>query len=155
MTKWLIVSMLLVFSCNTVASGSCHLQVDYGVRFNDYDPFESQADIGVGRLHLRCQDKPASTAYRITLSAGNSGQFQQRYMVNSTQGKRSLLNYNLYTASNHLQIWGDGLGRSAAVIGQVNSSEIKQHSIYGVIPPRQTDVMVGEYQDTITVQVEF
>lgn len=118
--------------------------------FNSID-VDSTADITVdcsGSDNI----KVSATA---EISAGSSGSFNPRTMLNGA----SALNYNIYTKSNHNQIWGDGSGGS---VTQTISCSLKgppttcstPKTLYGRIPIGQS-VPAGSYTDMLIVTITF
>lgn len=110
--------------------------------FGIYDPYSNtNLDVARTNLHVNCN---TGRSYTVSLSAGNSGNVNTRYMVN---GSGHLL-YNFYTNSSRTTVWG-----ANSVSGTGNGST-QDLTIYGRIPAHQY-LATGGYLDTITVVVNF
>ena len=91
----------------------------------------------------------------VALSAGSSGSFAARTMLNGAQKLR----YNLYWSTAYAQVWGDGTGGSfygVATLGLSpgNPTQTATGVPYGQIAALQ-DVGAGSYADTIVVTVNY
>lgn len=96
-----------------------------------------------GTVEVSCG---ASASYTISLSAG-FGTFASRVMT----GGASQLDYNLFTDSQRVTVWGDGTAGSTTVSATGTGAS---YTVYGLIPARQ-NVPAGSYSDTITVTVTY
>jgi len=69
-------------------------------------------------------------------------------------GGSDLLDYNLFTTSSRVTVWGDGTAGTMAMQTQqkVRSGKPETMNIYGRIPAGR-DVSVGSYTDTLVVTV--
>lgn len=132
--SWLALPML--------AHAQCTVTV-VNVAFGGYDVFETQATETTGSVGVTCD---SGTSYTISLSAG-LGTFAARVMTNGS----NQLDYNLFTDSQRLTIWGDGTAGSATE-GAAGTGG--SYTIYGMIPARQ-NAPVGSYSDTVTVTVSY
>lgn len=121
---------------------NCSVSV-VNVAFASYDVFTPTATNSTGTVKVNCS---ASATYAISLSAG-AGTFASRVMLSGSYE----LNYNLYTTSRHLTIWGDGTSGTVTING---TGKRASHTVYGLIPALQ-NVPVGSYSDTVTVTVTF
>lgn len=137
---WLILPACLALPMRAHAA-NCSVSV-VNVAFASYDVFTPAATNTTGTVKVKC---PASATYTISLSAG-AGTFASRVMLNGSYK----LNYNLYTDSQDLTIWGDGTSGTVTISGSGGAS----YTVYGLIPALQ-NVPVGSYSDTITVTVTF
>lgn len=124
------------------AATSCSVTT-VSVPFGDYDVFTKKATKTTGRVKVKCT---ATATYTISLSAG-LGTFTSRVM---TSGSKHL-DYNLYTDSTRLTIWGDGTSGTVTVS---STDAGNTYTVYGEIPGLQ-NVPVGSYSDTITVTVTY
>jgi spore coat protein U-like protein len=113
------------------------------VAFADYDVFATSATDTTGTVNVSCG---SSTTYAIALSAG-LGTFASRVMTNGS----NQLDYNLFTDSQRLTVWGDGTSGSVTVSATAAGGT---YTVYGRIPARQ-NVPAGSYSDTITVTVTY
>ncbi len=123
--------------------------------FGSYDPFSVVPVDSTGQVSVSCTGGLVSVQvnYTIRLSAGSSGSFATRYMV---QGANHL-NYNLYTNSSRSIVWGDGTGGTSTVtdgylVGLLTVT--RDYPVYGRLPAQQ-NVMPGLYTDTIVVTVDY
>jgi spore coat protein U-like protein len=115
------------------------------VAFADYDVFTNAATKSTGKVKVKCT---SGTNYTISLSPG-SGTLTARVMT----GGGNQLDYNLFTDSTHLTVWGDGTSGSVTVSGTGTGSNTA-YTVYGLIPAKQ-NVPAGSYSDTITVTVTY
>lgn len=145
--KYVIGCVFVFFICQTQAV-QCEINT-VAVQFGQYDPFAKKANDSTGSLDVECSGNVAVTA-KITLSTGQSGNYNTRFMGNGEEQ----LHYNLYQDRNHSLIWGNGSGNSHAVIIVVDSRKGFRQKIYGEIPQKQ-DVMIGQYTDQIVATVEY
>jgi spore coat protein U-like protein len=134
----------LVSSCTVSASG---------VAFGVYDPTVVTATLSSGTISVNCVVSGATghNPVAIALSAGNSGSFGSRTMLNGTDP----LNYNLYLDAAYTLVWGDGTGTSLVYNDFVTPGRPSlSATVYGMMPALQTPGG-GTYTDTITVTVNF
>jgi spore coat protein U-like protein len=125
-----------------LAHAACSASV-VNVAFGDYDVFNNSDTETAGTVKVNCD---ASTSYTISLSAG-SGTFASRAMTNGSHQ----LNYNLFTDSQRLTVWGDGTAGTATVAATDTGAT---YTVYGLIPALQ-NVQAGSYFDTLTVTVTY
>lgn len=123
--------------------------------FGGYNPFSTVPLDSTGQVSVSCTGEVISALvnYTIRLSAGSSGGFVTRYMV---QGGHQL-NYNLYTNSSHSIVWGDGTGGTSTVTDSYSVDLLtvtRNYPVYGRVPALQK-VMSGLYTDTIVVTVDY
>jgi spore coat protein U-like protein len=128
-----------------VASAACSVST-LGLNFGSYDVFSPLATDITGSISVQCD---SSTSYTITADTG-SGTYLQRTLQNGMNGM-NVLYYNLYIDTNRLAILGDGSSGTSTITATNVSAT---HTVYGRIPPRQ-NVVVGTYNDTITVTLTF
>jgi len=131
-------------------AGACTISAT-GVTFGAYDPTSPSNDDGTGTVSLSCP--PSVHSPVVALEAGGSGSIAARRMQNGIY----LLNYNLFTDTTRLILWGNGVVGSTVTLsggtvagGQRNFSR----TIYGRIPAAQ-NVGAGVYGDTLVVTVIF
>lgn len=140
-SRWLILGACLALPVPAFAV-TCTVTV-VSVAFADYDVFATSATDTTGTVNVNCG---SSTTYAIALSAG-FGTFASRVMT----GGSNQLDYNLFTDSQRLTVWGDGTSGSATVSATAAGGT---YTVYGRIPARQ-NVPAGSYSDTITVTVTY
>jgi len=140
----------LLASLPAKAQIDCSVDVNTDVDFGIYDVFNVSPTDSIGTIEYECQDVGASTI-TIDLSRGNAPTYNPRWMLQGAEP----LNYNLYLDAARTTIWGDGTGGTSRY-GPVTPPEstVVELTIYGRIPPEQ-DVSGGNYEDTITVTINF
>jgi len=90
-------------------------------------------------------------SFDVALSAGHAGGFSPREMTLGTDS----LTYNIFTATDHSTIWGDGNNGSVTQsFSAILSLGTISFTAYGLIPTGQY-VPAGTYSDTITVTVTY
>jgi len=131
--------------CGTIPAG-----YDAAVDTNYLDTVTAQQgyNAGVtGSIRVRCTgSSPPVGGYILTLSAGNSGNYNARYLLRSGEP----LSYNLYRDALRQQIWGDTSPNVVSITANGNTTS----TVYGRITPGQ-DIGVGSYNDTITATINF
>lgn len=140
--RWPILWASLALPMLAHAAASCRVTV-VNVAFGSYDVFTTTGTSTTGSVTVSCQ---GNASYAISLSAG-SGTFAARVMTSSSHR----LDYNLFTDSTHLTIWGDGTSGTSTVSANGKGAT---YTVYGLIPALQ-NVPVGSYSDTITVTVTY
>ena len=143
-----LLSLLLVAAAAVAAStawgGGCAVSTQ-GVDFGTYNPLGRQDQDSAGNVAVTCD---AGIAYSIALSPGSG--------IGGARALRSgahVLNYNLFTDSTHLSIWGDGSGGTSVVAGSGTGS-MTNVPVYGRVPGAQ-NVASGSYADDIVITVNF
>lgn len=131
---------IMFHSPNVLAA--CILNVQ-NVTFGNYDVFDNNHLDSTGNINVTCD---TVSTYTISLSPGN-GSFTNRVLLS---GPNNLV-YNLFVDAARTIVWGDGSGASATVTGTTTNAN---HTVYGRIPARQ-NVVVGSYQDSVTVTIVF
>lgn len=146
--------VLVMFAPATVAlaqgQGGCQIATLTGVAFGNYNPLAGAPVTANGSVTISCTGNKSVT---ISLSTGQSNSYTPRYMASAATSTH--LNYNLYTTSQLLTVWGDGTtAGTGTVTGSIqNTSQV--FTIYGEIPASQLTVVPGTYTDTITMTVSF
>ena len=132
-------------------AGSCTITSVVAMSFGSYDVFSNTPKEAIGSVTYRCTDL-GSGLITVDLSKGNSS----TYAIRTLRSGNEVLNYNLYLDAGHNTIWGDGTEGSSRYgpLNPANNSEVLL-SIYGRIPPQQTNVKVGNYSDMITITISF
>jgi spore coat protein U-like protein len=125
----------------TYISTGCSISADL-FNFGNYDPTASDLLIQATNLHVNCT-LGASQTYTISLSAGNSGNVNARYLLSGT----NQLPYNFYTDIARTNIWNVSAPFSW-------TGAIQNYTIYGKISAGQ-NVPAGSYMDTITATVTY
>jgi spore coat protein U-like protein len=134
------------------------------LEFNNYDPTSTTDKLGTGTVTLTCVKGSQPT---ISLTAGLNPNGAQRRMINAVTS--DLLNYDLFkpTAANPAidlpntacvgtenQPWGlDVPSRLHPPIAP--TADPLTYNICGVIPKGQLTVGTGDYNDTVTAEINF
>lgn len=132
-TNTFLVKATVIAACNNVTATT--------LAFGNYSLAELRNQ---NNITVNCT---AGTSYTVALNGGQAGQFNPRAMLNGT----NRLNYNIYTAADRTTVWGDGSGGSQTVAGTGTSTL----TAYGDVPANQTTAEQGDYNDTITVTVNY
>ena len=140
-SAWLILGACVALP-GPVQAASCSVTVG-NIAFGNYDVFNRVDTATTGTVKVKCA---ASASFTISLSAG-TGTFAARVLTSGSYK----LDYNLFTTSQDLTIWGDGTSGTATVSASGTGAS---YTVYGLIPALQ-NVPVGSYSDTITVTVTY
>lgn len=138
---------LLTALCAAPAWAGCMIQTT-AAAFPAYSALSASNDLGSGSLSLHCD---SADSVLVALTAGDGGSFNPRTMASST-GSTSL-NYNLYSDSARMNIWGDGTSYPAVTILFGQGAPVAT-PVYAQIFARQ-DVAPGKYTDTVVVNYSF
>ena len=139
----------IILNCTTAlpALSQCTISAT-GVAFGNYDVFSSSSVDINGSVTYNCA---SATAITIDLSQGNAASYT---IPRQLKDGSNSLNYNLYLDAGRTQIWGNGIG--GITDHYINSSATTgTETIYGRIPPLQTNAKVGSYTDSITATINF
>lgn len=120
------------------------------VVFPSYDVFATADTTTAGAVRFQCT-KSQQTPVSITLTSGSllAG---SRFM--SGVGTSDRLSYNLFRDAAYSLVWGDGTGGTSVFAVTNRSTSQVSVPIYGRIPKNQ-DVSVGTYADTITATLNY
>ena len=92
-------------------------------------------------------------AYDVSMNLGvNAGAGTQRYLVNPLDATKKIP-YNLFSNAGRTAAWGNTSGTNT-VIGTATTGAVSL-TAYGRIPSTATAVSAGDYNDTVTVSVNF
>lgn len=144
----LFLSLLLFFSLPSKAQAQrCWISSISHVNFGNISVSSLLTDPQdtVGSITVHCHPAEDVT---ITLSPGQSGNCNQRYMLS---GGNNLF-YNLYTNSARTIIWGDGICGSTVSLKANPPGDTVY--IYARVPQGQ-DPAVGSYSDNITITIRW
>ncbi len=112
---------------------------------------------GVGGVNV-----DTSSTVSLTCTQGAAYDVSMNFGVNNVSGQRNLVNsldatkkipYNIYTNSARSAAWGQTSGTDT-VKGTAGAAAISL-TAYGRIPSSATSVPAGDYNDTVTVTVNF
>lgn len=142
-TRQLVAPLLLGFA--GTAAGECTVNItptNFGIYYPT-TPSESSGDVSINCL--------PGIPYRIKLDAGINS--LGNYFPRKMSAASSVLEYNLYTTSQYLAVWGDGTSGTLFMTGTgIGAPELLK--IYGKIPANQ-NVADGIYADAVNVLVEW
>lgn len=155
MQIFLYVLFSLLFLFPIFAYSACIVGIQDNLVFEEYDPLIDGVGVfGSGLLKVSCSDE-SLYSYKISLSEGYSGNYNNRTMrlVNGS----SVLRYNLFIdVSRHL-IWGNGVGTSevSVINAQCNQENACLHNVYGYVYPNQYLAQYGDYIDNVIVALSY
>ena len=146
--------IILLFLLLLINLNSFGLSVS-GANFGTYSPMSAIANDTVGAIALPCPSTkllkkkiiPLNNSVTITVSAGNSGDYQHRYL---RSGQYKLF-YNLYVDPSRTLVWGDGTEDTQKIVMADCDGEV---NIYGRMPPRQ-NIGAGQYSDNLIVTFTY
>ncbi|WP_457625650.1 spore coat protein U domain-containing protein [Persephonella sp.] len=151
-TVSLITALFLYAVSFAHMSGNCTADME-DLYFGNYNPFEPAVKRTYGILRVSCSSS-GNVFFSVKVIGGNSSDPERRYLYSPSTGSK--LYYNLYYRG---CILGDGTGGSCVISGRVKkmhgSHGESRYSIVGVIPPMQNVSAANDYQDTLTVIIEY
>jgi len=100
-----------------------------------------------GSITVECA---LNTTYEVQLLAGN-GTYSSRRLQGDSGGE---LLYNLYTAPDYIQVWGDGIESGTVKVISTGTGQPEALTVYGLVPSGQKPA-VGTYSDSVVVTVNF
>ena len=155
--------LLVMFAFNAIPSwstcvGNCQCSVTTtALNFGVYTPSSASPTSSSASVQVKCNTNALASVvtYSIALSAGNSGNFNARTMINGA----SALNYNLYSTATGNGLLGDGTNGTQVLTGTLNLAVLNSlftnsHSIYGIINAQQNPT-VGAYSDSVIITVTY
>lgn len=154
LAKPLLAAILALASWN--ANAQLCTAAASSISFGTYNPQSSANVDNAGTITVTCQAILASLliAYNVQLSAGSSGSFSQRKMLNGT----NTMNYQVYSNGTHTTVWGDGTASTSYITDgyllQLIGPVSKTYQVYGRIPGSQ-NVQAGTYIDTLTILITY
>lgn len=101
-------------------------------------------------LNIRCTN---GNPYRISLSAGSSGNLLARRMQRSGGAGAATVDYQLYTTAARTTVWGDGTAGTGTATG-TGTGQPQAVTVFGRVPAQSTPPP-GTYRDTIIVTIAF
>lgn len=137
----------------SLAAHTCILSTINSLDFGLYNPMSASPDNGTGSIRVRCQGS-GKLKFEISMSTGNSGNYANRYMLNTSDGTTRLY-YNIYTNNGRTEIWGDGTGGTKIQKKNKKNNFTYNKNVFGRIPAGQTTATVGHYLDTLIVTLDF
>jgi spore coat protein U-like protein len=140
-------------ACIDARAFSCTVST-MGVNFGIYNPLSGTPNTASGTVTVTCTALLGlAETWTVALSAGNSGTYSARQMVNGG----SNLSYNLYTSAAYSNVWGDGSGSTTLLNGGaflIVGTTVTPYTVYGRIPAGQ-DSAAGSFMDTIMVTLNY
>jgi spore coat protein U-like protein len=153
---WLLcliaVVLLVALSTDTVCAAPVRCTVSTTqIDFGNYDVFSAAPTTGTGTITLSCDPKAD-----VTIAIGhssNSGGFRPRMMDHALLA--DTLDYNIYTGSDLMTVWGDGThGTKTVNLTNVKNNNTPPIIINGKIEPLQ-NVSAGDYGEHLFVTITF
>jgi spore coat protein U-like protein len=119
------------------------------IDFGNYRALRPGDLVSLGTISYSCTGTRGRIS--IALSQGSAESVRLRSM---RQGAKTL-SYNLYLDPTGSSIWGDGTDGSQVYVARGSADGVTVRlTVYGKVPPRQ-DVSVGDYRDSIMVNLNF
>jgi len=143
----LAVTSTTTFQVSASVPGACDSFTATSLSFGDYNPLLSSSVSATSSINVTCT---SGRSFSIALDGGTTtgGGVSQRKMTDGT----NTLNYNLYTTSDHSNVWGDSSNDSVSDTG--TGAQVTE-TVYGSIPASQTSASQGSYSDTITATITY
>ncbi|WP_293446142.1 spore coat protein U domain-containing protein [Persephonella sp.] len=154
--KSTVIGLLIIV--NTVVAGNhpnCSVDIE-DIIFGTYDPFDKHIKRTYTTLTVRCSHgmHKSGASFSISVVGGNSSNPQTRYLYSPSKNEK--LYYNLYYRN---CVLGDGTGGTCKINVNIppkkNCYSEVQYIIVGVIPPMQNVSAAHDYQDNLTVIIEY
>lgn len=123
-----------------------------------YVSFQSAALDSTGIFSVTCTRAGGPPSVTVSVALGpstHSGAIATRQM--RLAGGADTLDYNIYRDISRVQVWGNTPGINAVsrvVTVRNNSSSTETFTLFARIDALQ-DVRIGQYQDSLTVTVQF
>lgn len=150
MSRGLWLWFLLLLPVGLARAQFCAVNNVQGLNFGAYSPIAAAPTDATSGFNVQCIfGRPALA---ISLSAGNSGGFNPRFLAQGTQ----TLAYNLFREPARVSVWGNGTGGTQIVTSPGGGGFFNTRSfvVYGRVPAGQW-VASGVYSDTIVITVAF
>lgn len=140
MRLFLIAAAVLVGNPSAACSVSVST-IEFGI-------YRSKVDsTSTGSITVDCS---IGVAYEVQLLDGD-GVYTSRHLKGDNGGE---LLYNLYTAPDYFQVWGDGIDGGSAKVTGIGTGHRQVLTVYGLIPSGQQPA-VGTYSDSVVIIVHF
>lgn len=137
------------FRVSAVVAKVCSIQAG-DLNFGTYDQNAPGAHTANTTVDVTCTP---GTNYKIGLSAGNSGNIAARTMSSATVA--DVLPYGLFRDAGLTQNWGNDIAGGSDIVARSATPGIFSHTVYGAIPANQFVMEANDYQDNITVTIDF
>jgi spore coat protein U-like protein len=156
----LILTLTLALSSASALAGFCSVSSS-GLVFGAYQPItfpgklQSNDATSSATISVSCGGITGAASYTIGLGPSSRGPgdgISTRYLYNSTHGGDAMA-FNIYTDPNRTAIWGNNANLLNGEIGSGNSN--LSHTVYGLIPAHQHNLMAGSYADTLTITLTY
>ncbi len=153
--KKLLLIYIFSITASQVAWSAVTCSMGVGtINFGNYSPFLASPLDSTGTITITCSGGGNSLVeYNILLSRGGSSSYSPRQMFSGTNS----INYNLYTTSARVIIWGDNTGGTSIVSDSYRMDKVgvtREYTIFGRIPSRQ-NIPPGVFEDIITITVNY
>lgn len=145
-------SITPAFSSGCTLTGNAPTVTATDIDFMTYSASATSPKTANGTVKIRCPlGVGLLPSFDVALSAGHAGGFSPRKMTLGTES----LTYNIFTATDHSTIWGDGNNGSVTQsFSAILSLGTISFTAYGLIPTGQY-IPTGTYSDTVTVTVTY
>lgn len=139
----LAILLLLLALSDKPCWAACSVSTS-NVAFGNYSGTQTDSN---GTVSVTCSTFMMATFnYTITIATGLSNSFNPRQMANGS----NRLNYNLYTDSTRITVWGNGTNGTATVSDSITvmfmMQATKDYPVYSRIPSGQGP-LPGSYSD--------
>jgi spore coat protein U-like protein len=162
--RWMLATALMLASPAGFALVTCSMSTTPS-GFGVFDPDGPDLDNDTGSVTVTCRldALPAppggAVSYNIRMSPGNSGSYSPRRMQNGAY----TLRYNLFVSGTRSpsEVWGDGTSGTSLVshsltgLVTVGNQVSRDHIVYGRLQGNQSPVSIGNYNDSITLTLDF
>lgn len=123
----------------------------------DYNPFSAAPKkVSSGEVAVRCAANiTVGFSYSVKISKGSGPNYANRRLISGA----NYLNYQAYLDSDRTTVWGDGTASTgfvsnAYLLNIALGSRTDHFPVYVTVPAGQ-NVPKGDYDDTITVTLEY
>ena len=140
-----ILTLSILMLCVGKSYAACSVNSN-NFSFGAYNPLSGETKTSSANIGISCTQ---TTSVTLKLSPGNSGNYSYRYMLKGYEQ----MTYNIYLDVGMNSIFGDGSSGTYQYNGVVGTSPINV-PVYGKIPAGQ-NISVGQYNDTINIQLFF
>ena len=153
----ILISLLILIESfakehNLNNSVSCYAQIE-DISFGVYNPFDRLVKRTYATLRVVCNSKN-NISFTVKVLGGNSSNPAKRYLYSASTGGK--LYYNLFYRN---CILGDGTQNTCVISGMTRCGRKhfseRRFCIVGVIPPMQNVPAADDYQDHLTVIIEY
>lgn len=139
--------MLSLFSFNVYASCNVVMNTGFVFDINSCNKSNIQSCNVLGNINMLCS---SSTPVTLTLSPGNSNQFNPRFLQNEKGDK---VYYNIFTDANHTVIFGDGTQNTNTMKANCPANGPCNFNIYAAL--MSYPIKAGDYTDDVSLLINY